>query len=190
MLRHDPRWRLKMVINGVGAVLTAVVALVFAVTKFHEGAWIILIVIPTLVVCSSPSTPLPRAGGAGLSLDDYGAPPRVLRHRVILPISGVHRGTVAALRYALRPVRTTSRPSTCRWTADKAQPGRGQVGAVGQRRAAGDPRVALPAAPGAAARLHQGRSPTCASPTRRSRSSCRSSCRGSGGTSSCTRRRR
>ena len=38
--------------------------------------------------------------GQNLSLDEYGAPPRVLRHRVILPISGVHRGTVAALRYA------------------------------------------------------------------------------------------
>src|SRR5688500_11564591 len=41
-----------------------------------------------------------RELGQNLSLDDYGAPPRVLRHRVILPISGVHRGTVAALRYA------------------------------------------------------------------------------------------
>jgi hypothetical protein len=38
--------------------------------------------------------------GQKLSLDEYGAPPRVLRHRVILPLSGVHRGTVAALRYA------------------------------------------------------------------------------------------
>ncbi len=38
--------------------------------------------------------------GRKLSLDEYGAPPRVLRHRVILPLSGVHRGTVAALRYA------------------------------------------------------------------------------------------
>ena len=35
-----------------------------------------------------------------LSLDDFGAPARISRHRVILPISGVHRGTVAALRYA------------------------------------------------------------------------------------------
>lgn len=38
--------------------------------------------------------------GDKLSLDLRGAPPRVLRHRVILPISGVHRGTVEALRYA------------------------------------------------------------------------------------------
>jgi hypothetical protein len=37
---------------------------------------------------------------ARLSLDDWGAPVRIRRHRVILPISGVHRGTVAALAYA------------------------------------------------------------------------------------------
>ena len=35
-----------------------------------------------------------------LSLDAYGAPPPIARHRVILPLSGVHRGTLATLRYA------------------------------------------------------------------------------------------
>lgn len=42
-----------------------------------------------------------RELAAQLSLDEYGAPPRVRRHRVILPVSGVHRGTVEALRYAI-----------------------------------------------------------------------------------------
>jgi hypothetical protein len=36
----------------------------------------------------------------GLSLERFGPPPRVDRHRVILPISGVHRGVVAGLTYA------------------------------------------------------------------------------------------
>jgi hypothetical protein len=35
-----------------------------------------------------------------LSLENYAAMPRITRHRVILLISGVHRGTLAALRYA------------------------------------------------------------------------------------------
>jgi len=35
-----------------------------------------------------------------LSLDHYGAPPAIRRHRVIVPIAGVHRGTLAALDYA------------------------------------------------------------------------------------------
>lgn len=100
VLRHDPRWRLKMIANGFGAVVTALVTLAFAVTKFREGAWIIVIVVPTLVAIFFAIHGHYRELAARLSLEDYGAPPRVSRHRVILPVSGVHRGTVAALRYA------------------------------------------------------------------------------------------
>ena len=35
-----------------------------------------------------------------LSLDNFGSVPHIQRHRVLLPIGGVHRGTLAALRYA------------------------------------------------------------------------------------------
>ena len=74
-----------MVINGVGAVTTAVVMLVFAVTKFTDGAWVVLIVIPVLVRrSSSRSTTTTRTLAAQLSLEDFGPPPRVDRHRVIL----------------------------------------------------------------------------------------------------------
>jgi amino acid transporter len=100
LLRHDPRWRLKLVSNGLGGLATALVTLVFAVTKFREGAWVVIIVIPLLVSLFMAINRHYKDLAAHLSLDDYGAPPRVLRHRVILPISGVHRGTVAALRYA------------------------------------------------------------------------------------------
>jgi amino acid transporter len=100
-LRHDRRWRLKMIINGFGAVLTAIVAGMFAVTKFTEGAWMVIIIIPLLVGMFSAIRGHYRDMSAQLSLDDYGAPSRIKRHRVLLPISGVHRGTVLALRYAL-----------------------------------------------------------------------------------------
>jgi amino acid transporter len=49
IMRFDPRWRLKQVINAVGAVMTFTVMLVFAVTKFHDGAWIVVVVTPLLV---------------------------------------------------------------------------------------------------------------------------------------------
>jgi amino acid transporter len=100
-LGHDPRWRLKMAANGLGAVLTAIVTCMFAITKFTEGAWVVIIIIPLLVGMFSAIHRHYRDMSAQLSLDDYGAPSRILRHRVLLPISGVHRGTVAALRYAL-----------------------------------------------------------------------------------------
>lgn len=99
-LRHEPSWTLKMIVNGFGAVCTMVVMFVFAVTKFRDGAWIVLILIPTLVVIFYSIHRHYRELAAQLSLERYGTPPRITRHRVIMPVSGVHRGTLAALRYA------------------------------------------------------------------------------------------
>jgi amino acid transporter len=99
-VRHDPRWAFKMVVNGFGAGLTAVVTLVFAVTKFRDGAWVVLLVIPTLVVVFYAIHRHYRDLARRLSLERFGPPPRVDRHRVIIPISGVHRGVVAGLTYA------------------------------------------------------------------------------------------
>ena len=100
IVRYDPSWGLKAAVNGVGAVLTAAVMMVFAVTKFAEGAWFVVILIPTLVAIFFGIHRHYLELARGLSLETYGAPARIQRHRVILPISGVHRGTVAALRYA------------------------------------------------------------------------------------------
>jgi amino acid transporter len=101
VLRYDPRWAFKMALNGFGAVLTAAVTLAFAVTKFREGAWIVVIIVPALVGVFFAINRHYRELATELSLEDYGATPRVRRHRVIIPVSGVHRGTVEALRYAL-----------------------------------------------------------------------------------------
>jgi amino acid transporter len=101
VLRHDRGWALKALANGVGALLTAGVTLVFAVTKFHDGAWLVIVVIPLLVYLFSRIHGHYRFMARHLSLEDFGAPGvRISRHRVILPVSGVHRGTVQGLRYA------------------------------------------------------------------------------------------
>ena len=50
VLRPDSRWRAKMAVNGFGALITGVVACIFAITKFTSGAWIVLVVIPLLVI--------------------------------------------------------------------------------------------------------------------------------------------
>jgi amino acid transporter len=100
VLRYEPRWAFKMAINGFGAVCTAVVMLVFTVTKFNDGAWIVIILIPILVAMFTAIHRHYRDLAAHLSLEQYGGPARVSRQRVILAISGVHRGTLAALRYA------------------------------------------------------------------------------------------
>lgn len=46
---YDPRWLIKMIISGTGAVVTFIVMIVFIVTKFSSGAWVIVLLIPTLV---------------------------------------------------------------------------------------------------------------------------------------------
>jgi hypothetical protein len=91
---------MKMLVNGAGAAVTGLVALVFAVTKFRGGAWVVLIVIPALVVAFYAIHRHYRTLAAQLSLENFGPPARVDRHRVILAVSGVHRGTVAGLHYA------------------------------------------------------------------------------------------
>jgi amino acid transporter len=100
IVRYDAGWRSKMIVNGFGAFLTALVTLVFAVTKFRDGAWMVMVLIPALVLVFSAIHRHYRNLAKDLSLDEYGAPPRLGRHRVILPIGGVHRGTLAALEYA------------------------------------------------------------------------------------------
>jgi amino acid transporter len=100
VLRYDPKWKIKLAINAFGAVCTFIVMMVFAVTKFVDGAWIVLVIIPSLVVVFSAIHRHYKRLASLLSLEDFGAPPRLSRHRVILLVSGVHRGTLAALRYA------------------------------------------------------------------------------------------
>jgi hypothetical protein len=90
-----------MFINGFGALCTAVVMMVFAVTKFQDGAYLVLILIPLLVgvfwLIHRHYSNLAK----NLSLENFGViPPHTIRHRVIMPVSGVHQGTLAALRYA------------------------------------------------------------------------------------------
>ncbi len=99
-LHHEPNWKLKMAINGFGAVMSFVVMIIFAVTKFQAGAWIIVILIPSLVFVFFQIHGHYKSLAKRLSLDTFGAPARVRRNRVILPIGGVHRGTLHALNYA------------------------------------------------------------------------------------------
>jgi amino acid transporter len=100
VLRHESGWQIKMVINAFGAVCTAIVVVVFTVTKFAEGAWIVIFLIPTLVFVFFRIHHHYRHLAQQLSLTNGHGPERVYRHRVILPIGGVHQGSIAALHYA------------------------------------------------------------------------------------------
>jgi hypothetical protein len=92
---------LKMIANSFGAVCTAVVMCVFIITKFVDGAWIVLVVTPIFISVLLWIRRHYSNVANRLSLEKYGEPPPYnVRHRVIVPISNVHQGTLAALRYA------------------------------------------------------------------------------------------
>ena len=100
-IRYEKNWMTKMFANGFGAVCTGVVMVIFAITKFHDGAWVVLILIPALVVVLQLINRHYRELANRLSLEKFGGPPpQATRHRVILPVSGVHQGSLEALRYA------------------------------------------------------------------------------------------
>jgi amino acid transporter len=99
-LTHDRRWWIKMAINSMGSLLTAVVVVVFGITKFTEGAWVVLILIPLLALLLRGIHSHYRALARTLSLDDFGEAPCVPRHCVLLLVHEVHRGTLEALLYA------------------------------------------------------------------------------------------
>ncbi len=100
ILHHDAGWRHKMVINGFGAACTLVVAFIFAIFKFTEGAWIVILVIPLLVAIFYLIHHHYKSVARQLSLSSHLGTTPMHHNRVIMPIAGVHRGTLTALRYA------------------------------------------------------------------------------------------
>ena len=46
---RPPRWRRRAAINGFGAVITAIATAVFLISKFTEGAWLVVIAIPAFI---------------------------------------------------------------------------------------------------------------------------------------------
>jgi amino acid transporter len=93
-------WRRSMIINGLGAVATALVLVVFLLTKFIHGAWIVVVVVPLLVAMFRSIHRYYVNINAQLQLGDVS--PLVPRHnRVIIPVARVHRGMIHVLEYAL-----------------------------------------------------------------------------------------
>jgi len=94
-----PGWKANAAISGVGATVTGIVLLVVAVTKAHEGAWIIILLIPLHVLFFRATHRHYRQVAAQLSMDGWKPGPHQ-HNTVVVPISGVHRAVVQALEYA------------------------------------------------------------------------------------------
>ena len=96
---REKGWHWRVWINGVGALVTGVVLLTLAVTKFVEGAWIVVVVIPILVATFVIMHRHYAEVAHELSLEGYDGPPK-FQHTVLVLIGDVHRGVVRAVQYA------------------------------------------------------------------------------------------
>jgi len=99
--QHSRGWMRRAAINGVGAVLTAVVLAVELLSKFTEGAWLVVIVVPLLVLMFTRVHAAYDRIGAQLQLGRQPPPPRKSSSLVVVPVVGMSRLTAAAISAAL-----------------------------------------------------------------------------------------
>jgi amino acid transporter len=97
---RGPGWQRSIAINGFGAFATGVVTAVVTITRFTQGAWIVTLLIPLVVWFFMRIHKHYAKVANQLSLEQFGAPPAIRRHRVIVPIGGVHQGVIHAIHYA------------------------------------------------------------------------------------------
>jgi amino acid transporter len=94
-------WQRRAVINGLGAVITAIATIVFLVSKFTEGAWVVVIAIPAFILLFTRVHAYYVRAGRELGIDEIPAKPIEKRTIVIVPVNRISRLTELALTEAL-----------------------------------------------------------------------------------------
>ena len=105
LVRRPSGWWWRALISGLGALATGLVMTITGVTKFHDGAWIVLILGVALVAHFLSINRHYREVARQLSLEDFDEPPPI-EHTVLVLVGDLHKGVVQALQYArtLSPV--------------------------------------------------------------------------------------
>jgi amino acid transporter len=98
---REPGWRHGLLINGLGAITTAVVTVVIAVTKFADGAWAVMVFVPVMVVVLVRMNHLYEREHAELDLDLHPFERQPLARPVaVILVEELDRKTIHALQYA------------------------------------------------------------------------------------------
>jgi hypothetical protein len=97
---RQPGWVSGVSVQAVGATATGVVMVIIAVTKFTHGAWIVVVLIPTLVVAFVAVRRHYDQVARQLSIDGAEMEPPLAAHIVLVLVGDVHRGVLRAIRYA------------------------------------------------------------------------------------------
>jgi amino acid transporter len=102
LTKRQPGWRGGLVVNGIGAVLSGIVLVIFSVAKFTEGAWIIIVLVPILVVVLYRLNKQYAAEDQELERDAEAAAtaPILRRHVVLVFVDRLDRATARAIQYA------------------------------------------------------------------------------------------
>jgi amino acid transporter len=104
MVRHwlrdrTPGWEYKLAINGLGAVTTGVVTLIVVITKFTQGAWIVVLLVPALVALFHAIHEAYRRERLALAV--YGPPePVAAPHGMLVPVDRLNRAVAESIAYA------------------------------------------------------------------------------------------
>ncbi len=99
---QEPQWKLGLVINGIGAVLSLLVLVIVSVVKFHEGAWVIMLLVPIMVYGLVRLNRAYETEAAELHEDaQHLAQARTLRrHAVVVLVDDLDAAAARALQYA------------------------------------------------------------------------------------------
>jgi amino acid transporter len=100
-LRERPRgWQQRLVINAIGCVATAIVAIVVTSVKFIDGAWFVIVLIPILVSLMLFIRREYDDQARELHVRDdliIEGPHR--EQRVVIPVNGINRAVVQAVQF-------------------------------------------------------------------------------------------
>ncbi len=99
--QRPPGWQRRAIINGTGALITAVATVVFLFTKFTEGAWVVVIAVPLFILLFLRVHVYYQRAGQILELGQIQPRPAGKRTQIIVPVTGVSRLTEQALEEAL-----------------------------------------------------------------------------------------
>jgi amino acid transporter len=94
-------WQVKAALNGLGTLTTTMTVVIIGLSKFLDGAWMVIMLIPLFVLVFRRIHRHYQEVAAELTL--RGLPPSLRplpQPRIVLPVSGLHRGAIKAIRYA------------------------------------------------------------------------------------------
>jgi amino acid transporter len=137
---RPPRWRTRAAVNGLGAVITGLATAVFLITKFAQGAWVVVVAVPTFVFLFVRIHAYYRAVGSELGIGAVPDKPSVKPTLVIVPVAGISRLAQTAISEALSMGQEVIAVSV---VLDQGDAGRRQAGTLEREWAEWDPGAPL-----------------------------------------------